>query len=152
MDVKLKDLAFVGIPLAATLLLKKIPKVAVRVAAVAGDKKRGIDKFKAAIKIKNTGDVPVKVDFKVQAISGAYKVTILQGTGIPLAVGQELRFPSTGYDEITVPADFPLGSATCYAEVTARNTTVVTITRTIPDAWNVIAPVTRVEITALEVA
>ena len=155
-EIDVKSLAIAGIPLGALVLLQRIPQLKVRVYAIGGDKKKGISEFWIAARVKNTGDVDISGWHIEMYASGPGGVNFpLAVADISLAKGEEKRFPATDYYKKKVPENIPTGtySAVVFVVDSPSNQpgNIVTQSR-LDNAWNVIEPVRKVDITAIEVA
>jgi len=126
-----------------------------RLYAVGGDKRRGIDSFKMAVKLKNIGNVDIdNWEYILEAVTKDRKwgITIKSGT-FDLAVGEEKRFPSSGYYEIKVPSNAPTGLYDARVTILDENGNVVDVPNNIKsDAWNVIEAKPEIKITDIEVS
>jgi len=156
--MKLKDLLIAGVPIAAMYVLPRVVTTGlkVRVYAIGGDKKRGLDTFKAAATIKNTGDIDLTgLHLKIVPVQPdgiEYPDNIAYVMDISLAVGEERRFPETGYYESpTIREDAPLGTYKCRVYVYLPELGAPLAKMDLDNAWNVIEPVRKIDITRVEV-
>lgn len=147
--------ALVALPIAGMFIVPKIVEripLKVRVRAVGGEKVIGKDYFKMAATVKNTGEVDIT------GYSLALVAEKPDGTGITinyvdfnLAVGEEKRFPATGYYEKQVPSDAPAGTYKAVALVFDDEGNEVA-RKVIDNAWEVREAILRVDITSVAVA
>jgi len=128
----------------------RIEPLKIRIKAVAGDKKRGIDTFAIATTIKNTGDLNLTINVNQFAIhTNTGKIfTIKTTTGISLPKGSEIRVPSIDFNVVGIPENAPLGIYNAVTEVTFDNKTIASV---LSNAWNVVEPIKAAEIVRIEV-
>ena len=82
----------------------------IRVYAEGGDKRRGYDYFRIAVRVKNTGNLDISgwsVYMGAQRPDGnAYQIAWVD---LNLAKGVEKRLPESGYYQLSIPSDAPTG-------------------------------------------
>jgi hypothetical protein len=156
---KLYPIVMAGVPLAGLLISKVIP-IQVKVTAIAGQKKRGIDSFKVRVTLKNTGDLDI-TDWSLDV----YAVTVVSGTSYTHAIayqnisipkGQQVDLPSsTTYFEKQVASTTPTGVYDCVVNVInapVGQSGKIVATKTVTGAWEVVEPVKAVDIVSVTVA
>jgi len=156
----MKEIAYAIIPIAGMFALRRISPLAVRVAAIGGQKKRGIDYFKVRVAFKNTGDLPIEnwsfYIYATATIEGRNYTHAIASGNLSLEVGETKTFPTeTTYFERLVEPTTPLGTWDCtvtVADVPVGESGRIVATKTIPNAWEIIEPVKAVEIVKVEVA
>jgi len=156
--MQLKQYVIYAAPVAALLVLPRVlgRGLSIRVTAVAGTKKRGIDRFGMAATVKNTGDLDISGWSLFLAAKPPTQSAIkVAWVDLSLAKGEEKRFPASGYYwSDTIPSNAELGSYSANAIVfdcPPEQTGTSVATKSISDAWQVVEPVRSVEITGVEV-
>jgi hypothetical protein len=154
--MKLKEIAYAGIPLAGLILLQRIVPLRVEVTTAGGTKKRGIDSFRVRVRIKNVGDLDISNwSVYVTAVRGSENIPI-GSMDISLAKGEEKNFPSdTTYFEKLIPATASTGAWDCLVVVVdapVGQSGTAKASKTVTGAWDVVEPTRAVEITSITVA
>lgn len=140
--MRLKTLAMYGIPVAGMFVLPKVvgkPGVEVAIQTEPISKMRGRDKFKMAIKVKNNSSEAVDIRLvgyaKAETPAGARTVTMISKT-FTINANTELRVPSSGYAEYSIPRDWPTGLTKAVAEAVLPDTNEMLDSKE-KDAWDV---------------
>lgn len=112
-----------ALPIASMFGLAKLkkPGITAVIEVTPIKKMRGIDKFKAAVRIKNESNERVenvKLLYLAAVTSDNKRsFTLITRKTFSLDPKQEIRIPSSGYAEVTIPYDWPVGITKARAEV-----------------------------------